>query len=76
MTIDEAVGGFSTVAAFASFEENIKGTIEAGKLADFTVLDVDIFNAAPRYLPAARVAYTIVGGTVVYASSGTTSKTE
>lgn len=76
MTIEEAVGGFTRVAAFASFEEHIKGTIEPGKLADFTIIDVDVFAVPSRDVPTARVTHTIVGGAVVYTGVGTVSTTE
>jgi predicted amidohydrolase YtcJ len=68
MTVEEAVRGFTANAAFAEFGEAEKGTIAAGKLADFTIIDRDIFAVQPREILGARVAYTIVAGEIVYAA--------
>ncbi|MFQ5511135.1 MAG: amidohydrolase [Candidatus Krumholzibacteriia bacterium] len=66
MTVTEAVAGFTRNAAFASFEEDIKGTIEVGKVADLTVIDTDPFDVAASEILEASVRYTVVGGRVVY----------
>ncbi|MBN1938589.1 MAG: amidohydrolase [Candidatus Aminicenantes bacterium] len=66
MTIAEAVKGFTIDAAYAAFQEDLLGSIEVGKLADFTILDRDILTADPKDIPSARVLSTIVGGRVVY----------
>ena len=66
MTIEEAVKGFTIWAAYAAFRENLLGSIEAGKLADFTVLDLDILASDPKDIPSAKVIYTIVGGQLAY----------
>lgn len=66
MTVYEAVEGFTVMAAFASFEEHLKGSIEVGKLADFTIVDRDLFEIAPREILEATVRHTIVGGKLVY----------
>jgi hypothetical protein len=68
LSIDEAVRGFTVDAAFASFMENSKGTIKPGMLADFTLLDKDVFEISPGEILSTRVVYTIVGGTVSYAA--------
>jgi len=70
MTIQEAIRGFTTWAAFASFREKVLGTIEVGKLADFTILDTDILTVPARDIPKARVLHTIVGGREVYRAAG------
>ncbi len=67
LTVEEAVKGFTIDAAYAEFAENTKGTIEVGKLADFAVLDRDIFDIPARGILQTKVAYTIVGGKIVYA---------
>jgi predicted amidohydrolase YtcJ len=68
MTIDEAVRGFTLEAAYARFAEDDMGSIEVGKLADFTVLDQDIFKIPPEKILETRVVYTIVAGKIVYQS--------
>lgn len=68
MTIEEAVRGFTTNAAFASFMENIKGTIQPSMLADFTILDMNPFVIPAQEILSTRVVYTIVGGRIVYAA--------
>ncbi len=70
MTIQEAVRGFTSWAAFASFREKVLGSIEAGKLADFTIVDRDLLSVPPRDIPRARVLYTIVAGKIVYRAEG------
>ena len=52
--------------AFAAFEEDIKGSLTLGKLADITVLTKDITTMPDEEILTAKVAYTIVGGKVVY----------
>ena len=55
--------------ACASFEEDRKGTVAPGRLADLAVFDTNLVEAArsdPRALLRAKVRYTIVGGRVVY----------
>jgi predicted amidohydrolase YtcJ len=42
------------------------GSIEPGKLADFTILDRDIFSVSPEELKEAKIAATVVGGKVLY----------
>lgn len=69
MTIEEAIKGFTIWGAYAAFQENILGSIEVGKLADFTVLDRDILEVAPEEVLKARTAYTIVGGRIVFDGS-------
>ncbi len=66
MTIEEAVRGFTIWSAFASFQEDVLGSIEVGKLADFTVLDRDILEIEPREILNAKTVYTIVGGKIRY----------
>jgi predicted amidohydrolase YtcJ len=66
MTIEEAIRGFTIWAATAAFREKVLGSIEVGKLADFTILDKDILALPPRQIPTARVLYTIVAGRVIY----------
>ncbi|UCG53742.1 MAG: amidohydrolase [Candidatus Latescibacterota bacterium] len=69
MTAEEAVRGFTVHTAHAAFSENLKGTLEVGKLADVTVLDRDVMNVAPKEILSTNVVYTIVGGAVVYSAA-------
>lgn len=69
LTIEEAIDSYTRLPAWASFEEDIKGTITAGKLADIAVFDTNLIDAGrddPASLLDARVLYTIVGGNVVF----------
>ena len=66
LTLAEAIRGFTLDAAFAAFEEGSRGTIEAGKLADLTIVDGDLFAAPPSDLFKTKVRMTMVGGVVVY----------
>ncbi|MBN1222795.1 MAG: amidohydrolase [Candidatus Aminicenantes bacterium] len=66
LTIIEAIKCYTRNAAFASFEENFKGSLEAGKLADMVVLSKDLFAIAPEEILKTRVLFTILGGKIVY----------
>ena len=61
----QAVDAYTAGGAWASFDEQRKGTLEAGMLADIVVLTSDIFAARARVLDA-RVALTIFNGRVVF----------
>jgi predicted amidohydrolase YtcJ len=52
--------------AYIGFEENKKGSLEAGKFADFIVIDRDILAVAPEQLKDVQVLQTWVGGELVY----------
>jgi len=64
--VEEAVRAFTMGSAYASFEDRIKGSIEAGKLADMAVISEDIFSVAPDAIADAKVEMTIFDGRVVY----------
>ena len=66
MTRIEALRSYTINNAFAAFEEDIKGTLSLGKLADITVLTRDITTVPDDEIKQAKVVYTIVGGKVVY----------
>jgi len=65
----DSIRMYTANAAFAAFEENSKGLIEKGKLADFTVLSQDPFQIPASELLKTQVDMTIVGGKVVYRSA-------
>ncbi len=62
----EALRSYTINGAYAAFEEEIKGSLRPGKLADVTVLSKDILTIPEDEIPTARVVYTIVGGKVLY----------
>jgi predicted amidohydrolase YtcJ len=64
--VAEAVRGFTLGSAYASFEEKVKGSIEAGKFADMAVLSADIFSIDPNQIRNTKVDMTIFDGKVVY----------
>ena len=66
----EALKSYTINAAYAAFEEDIKGTLTPGKLADITVLSQNILTVPEEQIPATRVEMTIVGGEVVYSAGG------
>lgn len=65
-TVEEAIYAYTAEGAYASGEENIKGQIKEGMLADFTILDRDIYNIPPREILEAKVVKTFVGGECVF----------
>jgi predicted amidohydrolase YtcJ len=66
VTREEAMRMHTINNAYSTFEENIKGSIESGKLADFTVYTDDIMTVPDEKIKDLRVAMTIVDGEVVY----------
>ncbi len=62
LTVEEAIRLYTVNAAYANFEENLKGTIEEGKLADIIVLSDDPFKTKPEKIRDIKVLMTIVGG--------------
>jgi predicted amidohydrolase YtcJ len=66
LSIEEAIAGYTTGAAYAEFEEREKGTLEPGKLADFVVLDRDLLKASAADILQTRVLRTVVGGKTMY----------
>ncbi len=66
MTREEALRSYTLDAAYAAFQEDVKGSLTVGKLADMVVLSADIMTIAEEEILTAEVLYTIVGGDVVY----------
>jgi predicted amidohydrolase YtcJ len=66
ITVKEALTAYTINAAYASFDEERKGTLEPGKLADFVILDQDIFTVHPESISDVKVVMTVVGGRVVH----------
>jgi predicted amidohydrolase YtcJ len=65
----EALKGMTLWAAYANFEEEIKGSIEVGKYADMVILKQDIMNLDIHKVPQVEVIATIVNGDMVYRAS-------
>lgn len=63
---EQALKMFTIWAAYAAFEEKLKGSIEVGKLADLTVLSADIMKIAEPEILKATCLMTVIGGDVVY----------
>ncbi|MGD2091915.1 MAG: amidohydrolase [Candidatus Aminicenantes bacterium] len=66
MTREEALRSYTLNGAYASFEEDIKGSLTPGKLADITVLFRDIMTIPDDEILSTEVLYTIVGGKILY----------
>lgn len=66
ITVEQALAGYTTHAAYASFDENIKGSLEPGKLADFVIVDQDLTKIKPEKIRETQVLQTFVGGKSVY----------
>jgi predicted amidohydrolase YtcJ len=70
LALKTAIDAYTSGAAWASFDEQRKGTLAPGMLADLVVLSDDIFDAPPSRLASTRVAVTIFDGKVVYRRDG------
>ena len=66
ITLPEAIEAYTMGAAFAEFQENEKGSISPGKLADMVIVSDNIIGLKPEAIRNAKVKTTIVGGKVVY----------
>ncbi|MFU8816220.1 MAG: amidohydrolase [Pseudomonadales bacterium] len=67
MTREEALASYTINNAYAAFEEDIKGTLTPGKLADIVVLSQDILTIPEADIPATEVDLAFVGGELRYA---------
>ena len=66
LSLEEALRGHTVEAAYAEFQEQEKGIIEKGKLADLTVISKDITKIPAPEILSIRVLKTFVGGKLVY----------
>ena len=66
MTREQALRSYTLDAAYAAFEDHVKGSLTPGKLADIVVLSADIMSVPEEELRNTKVVYTIVGGQVRY----------
>lgn len=66
ISVEQALVAYTRDAAYSSFDENRKGTLEPGKLADFVVLDKDLRKIDPVEILESKVLQTYIGGKLVY----------
>jgi len=66
VTVEQSLHAYTTAAAYSSFEENIKGMLKPGMLADFVLLDRDLTQIDPETIRDTEILRTVVGGEVVY----------
>lgn len=66
LSMEEALHAFTTGPAYATFEEDKKGSIETGKYADFVVLEKDLYETDPLDIMDVSVEMTVVNGEIVY----------
>ena len=66
LTVVEALRAYTTDAAYAGFEEERKGALTVGRLADFVIVDRDLLTLPPNDIPNVRVIMTVVGGKIVF----------
>ena len=70
LTVAEALQLYTRNGAYIGFEENQKGSLEPGKLADFIVIDRDVLTVPEDQLKDVQVLKTFVGGELQYEKSG------
>lgn len=66
VSLETALKAYTWGAAFGAFEEDEKGILEPGKLADIAVIDTDLFHTEPKEWLEAKIEYAILGGRIVY----------
>jgi len=66
ISVEQALRAYTSEAAYASFEEDLKGRLKVGMLADFVLLDRDLTAVSPHEIRNTQVLRTVVGGRVVY----------
>ena len=76
LTLDESIDAYTKWPAYASYEEEQKGTITPGKYADFTVLEEDLYQIEPAAIKDVEVYMTIVNGKICYRAGESSSLKE
>jgi hypothetical protein len=76
VTREQALKMFTAWPAYVAFEENLRGTIEVGKLADLTVLSADIMKIPEMDILKTHCVMTVIGGDVVYEAAQTSATAE
>ncbi len=69
LSVSEALHAYTKDAAYASYEEHLKGTLSRGKLADFIATSVDLEQATESLLSEAKIEMTVLGGKIVHRSN-------
>ncbi|MCH8174614.1 MAG: amidohydrolase [Proteobacteria bacterium] len=69
ISVEEAVRGYTINSAYINFDEDIKGSIEPGKLADMIVLSADILSVDAERIMDIEIEQTYIGGELVFASN-------
>lgn len=69
--LDDALRAYTVHGAYASFQENRKGTLKQGMLGDVTVFEMDLHSVAPENIGEVQVEYTIIDGQVAFAREST-----
>ncbi len=70
LTVEEALRAYTVGPAYASGQEDVRGTLGVGRLADFIAVGRDLLRVAPEEMLHARVDATVIGGEIVYAGPG------
>lgn len=68
ISLSEAITAYTLGSAYMSFEENIKGSIDIGKVADFVILSENIFDIDPKKIKNIKIKATYINGNKVYSS--------
>ncbi|MGD9118929.1 MAG: amidohydrolase family protein, partial [Dehalococcoidia bacterium] len=66
ISVEQAIQSYTINGAWQDHQDDIRGSIEPGKLADFTIIGDDILTIDPNQIHAIPIIYTIVGGKIVY----------
>jgi predicted amidohydrolase YtcJ len=66
ITLEEAIHAYTWAGAYASFEENIKGTLDPGKVGDVVVLETDLRGVNPEEMGEVNVDLTVMNGEIVF----------
>ena len=66
ITVEEAVRAYTLDAAYAEFQETVKGSLTVGKLADLVILSENIFTIKPQEIDKVKVLQTVMDGKIVY----------
>ncbi|HEX9636768.1 MAG TPA: amidohydrolase family protein, partial [Acidobacteriota bacterium] len=69
LSLEQAILGYTLDAAYGSFDEKLKGSLEPGKLADIVILQQNLFSLPASRIGEVEVWRTLVGGRVVYSAA-------